>query len=59
MQNETCNKHCVSNGRRGIETVRKMGHRGMRGKARQIRDRIHQIDNGTTMTKELEAVLAR
>jgi len=29
----------------------------MRGRAGQIRDRIHQTDNGTTMTKELEAVL--
>lgn len=41
----------------GVESVEMaMGHSGKRGRTGQIRDLIHQTDNGATMTKELEAV---
>lgn len=33
-----------------------MGHSGKRGRTGQIRDLIHQTDNGAKMTKDLEAI---
>lgn len=33
-----------------------MGHSGTQGRTRQVRDLIHQTDNGATMTKALEAI---
>lgn len=40
----------------GAECGMWMGHSGKRGRTRPIRDHIHQTDNGTKMTKQLEAV---
>lgn len=58
MQNEVCN--IVSQmGEEGRDCGMGMVHSGKRGMTRQIRDLIHQTDNGAKVTKELEAALVR